>query len=280
MIAGVSWKKFATDLAQGIKRDRVSSGAAALAYYLMLSIFPAAIALIAVIAFLPIPNLENGIMELLLKALPEESGRLFHGVVKSVTSNRQGGLLSVSLLFSFWSASNGIFAVMDLLNQTHEVEETRPFWKTRGTALALTVAYILLMPTAFLVLVFGGVVRGWLSSHFGFGTLFDFGFELFRWLLVAAMIPLSFGLIYSFGPNVKIHFRWLSAGSIVGSLMLVAASLGFKLYVSSFGKFGATYGSLGAAVALMLWLYIAGFVILLGSQIDVLIERYRSKAAA
>ncbi len=282
MVAGVGWRKFASDLAQGIKRDRVSSGAAALAYYFMLSIFPAAIALIAVIAFLPIPHLEEQVMGLLLKALPEESGRLFHGVVKSVTSNRQGGLLSLSLFFSFWSASSGIFAVMDLLNLTYEVEETRPIWKTRGTALGLAVGYVMLIPSAFLILVFGGVVRNWLSSHFGFGALFNLGFEFFRWVLVGAMIPLSFGLIYSFGPNVprarrQKRFRWLSAGTLVGSFLLVAASLVFKLYVSDFGKYGATYGSLGAAIVLMLWLYIAGFVILLGSQIDVLFDRYRSQ---
>ncbi len=277
MPAGVSWKQFAKDLRKEIKEDNVSNGAAALAYYLMLAIFPAAIFALSLIPYLPIQNVDRAIMDLLRQALPAQSADLFTGVVQQVTSQRRGGLLSFGAVAALWAASNGLYAVMQQLNITYDVKEGRPFWKSRGTALLLTLFFMVLVVGAFALVVFGGEIQGWLGERLGTGTALLVAFAAFRWAVIVAALLLAFALVYYFGPDVEQSFRFISPGSLVGVVVLAVASLLFRLYVSSFGNYAATYGSLGAVIILLLWLYIAGWVILLGSEINALVEHYLPK---
>ncbi|MBI5544847.1 MAG: YihY/virulence factor BrkB family protein [Deltaproteobacteria bacterium] len=275
MPQGVSWKRFAKDLKGEISDDNVSNGAAALAYYLMLSVFPAAIFLLSLLPYLPIPNVDTALMDLLRQALPGEAASLFTGVVQQVTSQRRGGLLSVGLLLTLWAASNGLYAIMQQLNITYDVKEGRPFWKTRGLALMLTLLFFILVVGAFALVVFGGVVQSWAEASLGASSALLFGFAALRWVIIALALLLGFALIYYLGPDVEQRFRFVSPGSVVGVLLLAGASVVFRLYVANFGKYSATYGSLGAVIILLLWLYIAGWVLLLGSEINALVEHYR-----
>lgn len=275
MPAGVSWRRFGKDLKQEITDDNVSNGAAALAYYLLLAIFPAAIFLLSLIAYLPIPNLQQAIMDALRQALPGQSADMFTGVVAQVVGQRRGGLLSIGLVLTFWAASNGLYAVMQQLNITYDVKEGRPFWKARGTALLLTLAFFVLVVGAFALVVFGGVIQEWLGSMIGMSQPLLIAFAVFRWVVIALALLLAFALVYYFGPDVEQKFIFISPGSVLGVVVLAFASLAFRFYVSRFSDYSATYGSLGAVIILMLWLYIAGWVILLGSEINALVEHYR-----
>lgn len=280
-IAGVSPVQFAKELRQEIQFDNVSNGAAALAYYLMLSVFPAAIFLISLLPFLPIPNLQNEIMESLGRVLPPEAASMFEGVVNSVTSKRQGGLLSLGILLTLWSSSAGIYAVMQQLNVTNDVRESRPFWKVRGISILLTAGYATLIPTSFVLILFGGYVRDWIAQNVAQGGWLYLGaargFDIFRWATTLGLILLSLSLIYHFGPNTKSKWRWITPGSVVGLILFLASTVGFKLYVANFGKFNATYGSIGAVIIMMLWLYISGLVILVGSEVDAVIAKFRAR---
>lgn len=273
----VSLKIFLRDLKNEIKNDSLANGAAALAYYLMLSIFPAAIFLLSLLPFLPIPNLEQSIMDLVKELLPGESAQIFTSTIQEVLSNRKEGLLSFGLLFTLWAASNGMFAVMQQLNVTYDVKEERPFWKTRGIALFLTLLFGILIIGALGLVVFGGQIQAWLTSLIGSNDFLLGTFVALRWLIIAFALILSFALTYYYGPDVEQEFRFITPGSIMGVILLLGASLGFKVYVDNFGKYNATYGSLGAVIVLMLWLYITGLVILLGSEINALFEHYNSE---
>jgi membrane protein len=271
----IPWKRFGKDLRSEIKDDNVSNGAAALAYYLMLSIFPAMILMLSVLPYLPIANLDQAIMDALRQALPGEAANMFTDVVQNVTTQRSGGLLSFGILATLWAASSGMYAVMQQLNITYDVKEERPFWKGRAVALMLTLMFGVLVIGAFALIVLGGVIQGWLASMLGGSGLLTFVFAAFRWVVIFALLLLGFAVIYDFGPNVDQSFRFVSPGSLIGTALLILASLGFRLYVENFGQYSATYGSLGAVIVLMLWLYITGLVLLLGSEINALVEHYR-----
>jgi membrane protein len=272
---GVGAKQFITEFWKEMNDDNVFNGAAALAYYSLLSIFPAAIFLLTLLPYLPIADLEKAIMDLLYQAMPQQSASLFAGVVKNVTSQRKGGLLTFGALFTLWSASNGLNAMMQQLNITYDVKEGRPFWKVRGTALLLMLSFFILVIGAFSLIIFGGVIQDQLAKIVGETQILLTVFALIRWAIVALFLFLGFALIYYFGPDVEQKFRFITPGSVLGVILLVLTSLGFRFYISNFGNYDATYGGLGAVIILMLWLYVAGLVILIGSEVNALVEHHR-----
>jgi membrane protein len=267
-------KQFMLDLYNEINDDNVYNGAAALGFYLTLAIFPAMILLMTIIPYLPIERVDQAIMDLLGQALPKEAYGMVAGVVTEVASQRRGGLLSFSLLVTLWAASAGMYAIMQKLNITYDVKEARSFVRARAIALVLSLLFGLLVVGAFSLIVLGGIIQDWIGARIGFsGALLTF-FAVFRWIVVVLALLLGFALIYRYGPNVEQKFKFVTAGSVFGVTLLVLASLGFTLYTSNFADYSATYGSIGAVIILMLWLYIAGLVILVGSEINALIEHY------
>lgn len=277
MIRGVSFKQFLHDLNQEISDDNVFNGAAALGYYLTLAIFPAMILLMSLIPYLPIERVDEAIMDLLGQALPPEAYDMVAGVVSEVTGERRGGLLSFGLLGTLWAASTGMYAIMQQLNITYDVKEERSFLRARATALLLSLMFALLVIGAFSLIVLGGVIQDWMGTRFGFsGALLAF-FSVFRWVVIVLALLLGFAMIYRYAPNVEQKFRFVTPGSVLGVTLLILVSLGFAIYTSNFADYSATYGSIGAVIILMLWLYIAGLVILVGSEINALIEHYSSK---
>lgn len=269
---GARIAQFLKDLNNEISDHNVYNGAAALAFYMMLSIFPAAIVVLGLLPYLPIPHLDQAIMDLVAQVLPRQSATLFTGVVKSVTSQRHGGLVSFGLLFLLWSASSGLYAIMQQLNITYEVKEGRPFWKVRATALLLMILFFILVVGGFGLIIGGGKIQGLLGNLIGWsGPLLVF-FAIFRWVIVALLLLTAFATIYYFGPDVEQKFRFISPGSLFGVVFLALASIGFRVYVSNFSNYSATYGSLGAVIVLQMWFYIGGLIILAGSEVNVLLE--------
>lgn len=274
MLYGVPWSRFLRDLYREIGEDDIFNGAAALGFWLTLAIFPAMIFTMALIPYLPIERVDVAIMDLLRQALPATAADMFAGVVQEVTSRQRGGLLSFGLLAALWAASSGMYAVMQQLNTTYDVKESRSFVRARGTAIGLSLLFGVLVVGAFSLVVLGGVVQEWLGSHFGFSQALLVFFALFRWVMIVLALLLGFALIYYLGPDVKQKFAFITPGSVFAVLLLIVASLGFSFYASNFGDYDATYGSIGAVIILMFWLYIAGLVILLGSEINALVEHY------
>lgn len=272
--AGVSAKRFFADLNHEIQDDNVYNGAAALAYFLTLAIFPAVIFLLTLLPYLPIPHLDSAIFDLLQQAMPKKTADVFLDVVRNIMSEKKGGLLSFGLLATIWAASNGTYAIMQQLNITYDVKEGRSFLKTRLTAVLLTLGLGVLMLGAFGLIVLGGEIQKWLEGAVGGSEALLVAFAVFRWAVVAAAILLAFALTYYFGPDVEQRFRFITPGSIAGAVTFIAATLGLRLYVTNFSNYDAMYGSLGAVVVLMLWLYLTGLVLLLGSEVNALFEHY------
>ena len=262
------WKGHTRALVREVRDDRAGSGAAALAFYLVLAIFPAAIFGLSLLPYLPIPHLESAVLDLIHDALPAAAADLFTGTVQSVLSERRGGLLSFGLVLALWSASNGLHAIMKQLNVVYGVEDERSFFRARAVALALTVTFFLLVVSALGLVIFSGVLQDWLGEALGVSSVLLGAFALVRWVIIVLAIQLAFSIVYWAGPAHQAKYGFLRAGPAFATASLCLASVGFKLYVSHFATYDAVYGSLGAVIVLLLWLYVTGWVILLGGEID------------
>jgi membrane protein len=269
----VSWKQLAKEVRAQAKLDNVFNGGAALAFYLTLAIFPALIFLLSLLPYLPIPNLDRAIMDLLHQGLPEEAASILEQTVSTLVNDRQGGLLSLGFIGTIWAASSGMYAIMQQLNITYEVTEERPFVRARATALLLTFLFGVLVIGGFALVVGGGALQEWIAGRLGWSQGLVLAFGGLRWLIILLFLLLAFSVIYYFGPNVEQRFQWISPGAAFGVVMLLVTSLLFRIYIENFGNYAATYGSIGAIVVLMLWLYVAGLVLLIGSEINVAFEK-------
>jgi membrane protein len=266
----LTWKHFFTALYE--ERDYFFNGAAAVAFFMILSLFPAMIFFLSLLPYLPIA-VDQILIEFLFDAMPGEAAQMFMGIVEEVAQPR-GGLLSLGLLFTLWTASTALYAAMRELNHTYRVEETRPFWKRRAVAAGLMLIFFLIMVLSFTAIVLGGYIEQGLMHILGWEKIMITLFTLFRYTVITLMLLLAFAVIYYWGPNVEQKFKFVTPGSVFGTFVFIAASAGFQLYVDNVADYAATYGGLGAVIALLLWLYITAFALLLGSEINAIIEHH------
>jgi membrane protein len=264
---------FARDLWREIQDDHVLDGAAVLAYFFLLAVFPAALIVLSLLPSLSIPHLQEAILDLLHQILPQQSANLFEGTVRYVASEGRGGLLTFGLIFTVWSASSGVSAIMEQLNVVHDVKERRPFWKARRTALLLLVFFVLLAVGSLSLVIFGGVVQSWLASIIGWSRPLVIFFATLRWIIIGVALLLTLAVIYRFGPDVNLKFRFISPGNVVAATLIALTSIGLRFYVSKFGNYSATYGNLAAMIILMLWMYMAGIALLVGCEINAILRR-------
>ena len=251
--------------------------AAVLAYYFLLAVFPAVIFVLSLLPSLSIPHLQQAILDLLHQVLPEQSANLFEETVRYVASESREGLLTFGLIFTLWSASTGVYAIVEQLNVVYGVKERRPFWKARGIAILLMVLFVLLTIASLSLVIFGGVVQSWLASIIGWSRPLLLFFATLRWIIIAAALLLALALTYRLGPDVKLRFQFISPGNLVAATLIALASIGFRFYVSKFGNYSATYGNLAAMIILMLWTYSAGIALLVGCEINAILYSHKSQ---
>jgi membrane protein len=267
--------QFLRELNAKMNEDNVYNGAAALGFYLTLAIFPAMILTMGLIPYLPIPRVDMAITDLMHQALPREAAAMFTNVVEEVMDKQHGGIVSVGALGTLWAASTGMYAIMQQLNITYDVKEARSFFRARLVAIGLSILFGSLMLLTLSLVVLGGIVQDWIGNRFGFSGALLMFFAVLRWVIIVMAILLAFSLTYYLAPNVKAQkFKFVTPGGVVATVLLLVASAGFAIYVQRFAEYSAVYGGIGAVVALMMWLYIAGLVMLIGSEVNVLIEHH------
>jgi membrane protein len=251
-----------------IQDDDVLDGAAILAFFFTLAIFPAAIFVLSLLPYLSIPHLQQAILDLLHQVLPEQSANLFQATLQYVSSEAKGGLLTFGLIFALWSGSSGVYAIIEQLDAIWGVTDRTPFWKARGIAILLMVFFAVLTIGSLSLAIFGGAVQSWMASMIGWSRPLLLFFATLRWIILAAALLLALAVAYWLGPEGKVGFRLISPGNVVAAVLIALASFGFRFYVYKFGNYSATYGSLAAMIVLMLWMYLAGIALLVGGEIN------------
>ena len=274
-LANLGWRELAKRVWKEIQEDQVLGRAAELSYYFLLALFPFLIFLTSVIGLI----LGSGndtrqmLFDYLARVMPPAAYQLISQTMIEVSSASSGGKISFGLLAALWAASNGMTAITTSLNSAYDVEETRPWWKQRLVAIALTMVLSVLIILALILVVAGGWIAEWLAAHFGLGSTFPVAWKIIQWPIILFCIILAFALIYYFAPDLHDQkWQWLTPGSAIGVALWLLVSIAFRVYLNFFDSYSATYGSLGAVIILMLWLYFTGTAVLIGGEINSEIE--------
>jgi len=251
-----------------VVRNHTLQMAAALAYYFVLSLFPALILLSAVVAYLPVPDLFDQALALLAHFLPADAMGLVRSVLADVISPNKGTFLSLGILGTLWAASGGFAAMIEALNIAYDVRDDRPFWKTRPLAVGLAFLTGALLLIALSVMVVGPRFGQWLAGRVHLSGLFVLLWPFIHWTIAIGFTVLAVEALYFLAPNVKQRLRATLPGTVVSVGCWITLSYLLGLYFRHFGNFNKTYGTLGAAVALMIWLYWTGFALLVGAELN------------
>ena len=252
-------------------KDNCLGMAAQLAYYFFFALFPALLVVLVVASLFSTDADFIGRMFLLLDGfVPAEGLGIMTDQLSKIRSN-QAGLLTVGMLTALWSSSAAMTAIIDTLNNAYDIEEGRPWWRVRLTAIFLTVAVAVFIVLSFTLIVAGPTWAERLTSWFGLGSAFEWSWKILQWPFVFALVSCGIALVYYFAPDAEQDWIWLTPGSVVATTLWIIASLGFKVYVSTLGSY-ESYGVVGGVMVLMLWFYLSGLVILLGAELNAEIE--------
>jgi membrane protein len=260
-----------------VKQDNVPLLAAGVAFYAMLAIFPAIIAVVTVYGMVADPaQVESQVSEF-AKSLPSGADQLITEQLTNVVNAGRQSLsigLALSLLAVLWSVSSGVQGLVKSLNVIYDERETRGFVKLRGLSLLLTLGAIVVAVIALaLIAVFPNFVES-----LGLGQAGELAASIGRWVFLAALMLVALGVVYRFAPDrANPRWRWVSWGAVVALALWLLGSVGFSWYVDNFGKYNQTYGALAAVIILLLWLFLSAFAVLLGAELDAETERQTAR---
>lgn len=250
-----------------VMNNHIMSLAAGLSYYFVLSLFPFLILLASLLAYLPVPHLFDQILVTMSRVVPPDSMKLVYRVVGTVV-HPHGGLLTLGIVGTLWAASGGFNSLIEALNVAYDVPETRPIWKTRLLSIGLMFVIGGLLTVALAAMVFGPKLGEWSANLVGLGPAFMRVLPYIRWGVSIAFNVLAVELLFWRAPNVRQHFGFTLPGAVIGVAFWIGSSYLLGLYFRHFANYNKTYGILGAAIALMVWLYWSWFAILIGAEIN------------
>lgn len=282
-LGNLGWRELAKRVLKETQNDQIFGRAAELSYYFLLALFPFLIFLTSVIGLMlgSEADTRQTLFNYLARVMPPSAYQLIRDTMTEVSLASSGGKISFGILAALWAASNGMSAITNSLNIAYDVEETRPWWKHRLTAMGLTVALSVFIISALILVIAGSWIADWLAGNFGLGATFPFAWKIIQWPVVIFCIMFAFALIYYLAPNLgDQRWRWLTPGSAIAVGLWLLISLGFRVYLNFFNTYSATYGSLGAVIILMLWLYFTGAAVLIGGEINSEIEHAAAQSGA
>jgi membrane protein len=272
------WKQIAVNVASDVSQNYIFSFAAALSYYFLLALFPALIVLATVVGYLPIPHLFSTIVATMAHVLPPESMGLVRLVVADVTSRNHGALLSFGLLAALWTCSSAFATMIEALNVAYDVPETRPLWRTRLLAFELTFLIGLLVGVAFAFMIVGPHFGRFLAAELGLSLEFAILWPVLQHVLAAILMVIAVEVLYFLAPDLKQGLHSSLPGAVFAVVAWILLSDGLSLYFQKFSHLNRTYGVLAGCIALLVWLYWSGFVILVGAELNSEIIKLRRNA--
>jgi membrane protein len=268
----LTWRELAKRTVEEFQEDNALGLAAQLAYYFFLALFPTLLFLLALASFFPLDNLAATATGALRQFAPPAMLDIIRDQIQGLSGSSSGGILSFGVIAALWSSSAAMVAIIDALDRAYDVEDQRPWWKQRLTAVALTLAVALFILVSLTLVLAGPQLAEFLADQVGLGIAFEWGWKILQWPLVFALVGLGISLIYYYAPDVDQDFIFMTPGSIVATLLWLAGSLLFRVYITRFGSYNETYGAIGGVMVLMLWLYMSGLAILFGAELNAEIE--------
>ena len=261
-------KRALTATCRGLLDNRTLQMAAALSYYLVLSIFPALMLFFAAIAALPFPSFYTRIFGLIFAMLPAQAVSMVEQVLLDVLASNHRVWLSVGTIGTIWIASSAFDAMIEALDMAYGVRDPRPFWKTRLLAVGLAAAIGTLLIAGLTAMILGPRFGVWMANELGLGPHAAWLWPVFHWVVAIVTALLALELVYFIAPNVKQRFL----ATLPGAVLTVACWVGFShllgFYFRHVANFSRTYGTLGGFIAFMTWFYWNSFALLVGAELN------------
>jgi membrane protein len=271
-IPSKGWKDILWRVYGQLQEDRLFAVAAGVVFYMLLALFPAITALVSVYGLFTDPSLINQHLSMLQNVVPQTVIEIIRAQVTRLAQTSHNAL-SLGFLFgialALWSANAGMKAVLDALNVVYDEREKRSFLRLTLVSFAFTLGGLVFVILALAAIVVFPLTLHWLGLESRTSELMSW----LRWPALLVTVLVGLGVLYRFGPSRnRARWRWLSVGSVIATFGWLLGSALFSWYLSNFANYGATYGSLGAAIGLMMWLWVSIIVILLGGELNAEIE--------
>ena len=268
----LTWRELAKRTGNEILADNCLGLAAQLAFYFFLALFPALLFVVAIVSFVPVEGLIDAITASLARVAPYEVLSLVKDQITKIANDKAGGLLTLGMLGTIWSTSSGVTAIIDILNQAYDIQESRPWWKVKLVALGLTVALAVFIVGSFVLVLVGPTLAAKIAAGVHLGPAFTMTWSILQWPVVLGLVALGIALVYYFAPDAEQDWIWITPGSLFATFLWILISLGFKFYVASFGSYNATYGAIGGVIVTMSWFYVSSLAVLIGAELNAEIE--------
>ena len=266
----LNYKQFGSRLLKKISDDDILGNAAQVAFYFSFALFPLLLFLMSLVGIIlsDKDHLQNQLFLILGQVMPRSAFELVQTTLSEVTEKSSGGKLTLGILITLWSASAGVDNMRGTLNEVYNLAETRSWVRAKLTSLLLTLGLGLLI-----LIALGAIVYGSQTLDALLPIDSPYILEALEWVAIIAVLLFAFALLYNFGPNHEpFQWKWLSPGAVVGVALWLILTTGFRIYLRYFDSYAATYGSLGAVIILMLWLYLTALVILMGGAINAILD--------
>jgi membrane protein len=271
------WKDILWHAYEKMNDNRLLAVAAGVVFYALLALFPAVTAFVSLYGLVADASTIDRHLSLAAGILPSGAVDILHEQLTRLTSSRTSALsfgFVFGLLFALWSANSGTKAVLDGLNIAYEETEKRSFIRLNLISLVFTLGAFLSLTLAVGAVVVAPIVL----THLGLGGVADTLVRALRWPALLAFVVIGLAILYRYGPSRReARWTWLSVGSVAAAVGWLVSSALFSWYIANFGTYDATYGSLGAAIGMMMWMWISMIVVLLGAQLNAEIEHQTSK---
>lgn len=249
-----------------VGRNDVSGNAAQLAYYMLFSIFPMLLIAATLLAYLHIDK--DSVFNMIKEFAPDQIMDFLEDNLNTLLTQKNGGLLSIGIIATLWSASNGMNAVMKSLNKAYGVTNKRNYVVQRLLSMFFTLAMLATVGATLLLLVFGQQIGMFLINHLNFSEDFLSFWNNLRWTVTLVVIFVVFTFLYWVAPNRRSTLISVLPGALFSTIGWTVASVGFAYYVNNFGNYSATYGSIGVIIILMLWFYLTGIILMIGGELN------------
>jgi membrane protein len=261
-----------------VNEDHVMAFAGNLTYKALFAVFPFFTFLLSLLGIFNATDLVKITVNKLSGVVPESATAFLEDQLLGITQSQAesaftfGAIISIAL--ALWGVSGAFRSVMEAMNVMYEVEEDRPFWKVYGLSIFMSLAVVVLLIGALVLVVFGQSIGVTVADLVGLGAVFATVWTILQWPVVACVVLFAFALIYYFAPAAEQRFRWISPGSIIAFVFWLIFSLLFSLYASTFGgnSYNETYGSLAGVIVLMLYVYYSALIMLVGAEMNQVIE--------
>ena len=268
----IGWGELLKRTARDTQADNGLGHAAQLAYYFFLALFPALLFLIAVVSVFAGPEVITRLVNAMSGTAPPDVINIVREQLVGLSQGDQGGIMTFGVIAALWSSSAAMLALIDSLNRAYDVEDARPWWKQRLTAILLTIGVALFILVSFALVVAGPELAESIAGRTGLGSVFEWTWKVLQWPVVFGLVASALGLVYYFAPDVDQDWVFLTPGSVAAALLWLISSLGFRFYVMNFGSYNETYGAIGGVMVLLLWLYISGLCVIAGAEMNAEIE--------